>query len=483
MNRLALFAAIALALSGCTSPEPVAPEAGASALPALADLADGWTMLRPGGQTVCAQGTEYAFFARPARADRVLLYLQGGGACWNADNCDPDGEPTYTRDVDETDDPGRRAAGIFDLDNADNPLADYSMVMAPYCTGDVHIGDILMTYVAPDPEGGSKRVTVNHRGWRNGQAVLQWLFANFDAPAEIVVAGTSAGSIPSPLYGQLIADRYPDARVTVLGDAAGAYRREVSVDGPTFEQWGTVERLQEVPGYEGVTDAELSFSRLYVTAGDRHPEMQLLQYDAANDGVQAFYLRESGVTDPDVHALLRQERGDIRARVPGFRAFTAGGGVHGILTSAAFYTYEVGGLRFRDWFAAAVAGEEVADVECGPCARPELHASAADAEVAERAAAMLADAAAWNREDDNDCRDDGDAGSYSLRCALQAATRELGAGGSPAADEVRFVILAARDSGEADPLRAFNNDPETTHAEILEVLGIAAANLRAHSHD
>lgn len=484
MTKYRLLAVLfAIAMGACAAPAP--PEADdedLAALPALAQLADGWNLLRPGGDTICAQGTEYAFFARRGRTDRVLLYLQGGGACWNMDNCDPDGEPTYVRDVDETDDPGRRAAGIFDLDNPENPVADYSMVMAPYCTGDVHIGDMLMTYVDMVP-GGGKRVTVHHKGWVNGQAVLRWLYANFDAPAEIVVAGTSAGSIPSPLYGQLVAEHYPNAWVTVLGDAAGAYRREATENGPTFESWGTVALLQDVPGYEGVTDAELSFSRLYVNAGKRHPDMRLLQYDAANDQVQAFYLQESGLADADVHALLQQERADIRASVPGFRAFTAGGPVHGILPSAAFYTYEVNGVRFRDWFAAAVTGEEMADVECSACSRPELHSAEADAAVAERAAALLADAEAWNREDDNDCRDDAEAGRYSVRCALQAATREMRAAGSPATDEVRFVVFEARDGDEPDPLRAFNNDPDTTHTEVLDVLRTAAANLRAHSHD
>ena len=37
------------------------------------------------------------------------------------------------------------------------------------------------------------------------------------------MTGESAGSIPSPLYAGLVADRLPDAAITVLADGSGAY--------------------------------------------------------------------------------------------------------------------------------------------------------------------------------------------------------------------------------------------------------------------
>lgn len=478
------LACCALLLTACgppAGPDADLAAAGGPELPALAALADGWNMLRPGGDTICAQGTEYAFFARRARTDRVLLYLQGGGACWNMDTCDPDGQPTYSRDVDETDDPGRRPVGIFDLDNPENPIADYSMVMVPYCTGDVHVGNRQMTYV--DMEfGGGKRVTVNHRGWVNGQAVVRWLFDNFEAPAEVVVAGTSAGSIPTPLYAQLVSQHWPEARVVALSDASGAYRREATPDAPMFEMWGTDEALRQVPGYETASADTLTFKDFYVIAAAQRPTLQLRRYDAANDQAQAFYLRKAGTPEPDVLGLLRSEASDLSAQVPGFRRYIAGGPVHGILFGRWFYTYEVAGVRFRDWFTAAVAGDDLADVECVDCSRPELHAGEQDAAVLERAAALLAEEAAWNRQDDRDCRDDMDAGRYSLRCAVQAAGQQ-GSGNGAAIDGVRFAVLAIRNADADTVLIEFNNDPATTHEQVLAMLATAAADLRGHTHD
>ena len=89
--------------------------------------------------TRCGNGSDYAFWIRLAPAgsplDRVVVYLQGGGACYAGPDCasqpptrfDALGEPFP-------------AGGIFDTNNAENPFRDWTIVFLPYCTQDVHIG-------------------------------------------------------------------------------------------------------------------------------------------------------------------------------------------------------------------------------------------------------------------------------------------------------------------------------------------------------
>ena len=55
--------------------------------------------------------------------------------------------------------------------------------------------------------------TVQHKGYINADAVLDWIYAHFFTPVEIFVTGSSAGSIPSPYYAMRIAGKYPDARI------------------------------------------------------------------------------------------------------------------------------------------------------------------------------------------------------------------------------------------------------------------------------
>jgi len=54
------------------------------------------------------------------------------------------------------------------------------------------------------------------------------------------------------------------------------------------------------------------------------------------------------------------------------RSYVAGGKKHTILSRPEFYTYEVDGLRFRDWVASLVAGESVASVSCVDCTEAQL---------------------------------------------------------------------------------------------------------------
>ena len=60
--------------------------------------------------------------------------------CPNASDGAAD-EDTALRSASEADDdPNSADSGVFDLDNPDNPVRDWTMVFMPYCTGDVHAG-------------------------------------------------------------------------------------------------------------------------------------------------------------------------------------------------------------------------------------------------------------------------------------------------------------------------------------------------------
>lgn len=488
---LPLLLALAVA---CTSAD-FAEDADGNSTNRLADLAPGWNMIRPGGETTCAQNTEFAFFARAASTDKLLVYLQGGGACWDAATCDPQGEPTYSRDVDERDNPAGRPTGIFALENPANPLRDHSMVMIPYCTGDVHLGDTITTYTVQQEGADSRNVTVHHRGYVNVMAALDWVARNFDEPRQIVVAGSSAGSIPSPFYADVLADRYPGAEIVALGDASGSYRREPGATTNPAAAWKMLEVVQNHAGFEDFNAESLDFPDLYIVAAQQHPEMRLLRFDAANDQVQLFFLERAFADTGSVAAMIARNGVEIRQSVSDFRSYLAGGPEHTVLWREAFYNYEVGETLFRDWFAAVVSGRTVPDVDCsaatgsrdsGACERPGIHLTDADALIAERALEMLVDETAWNRTDNGRCNVDDDS-LVSLRCALFASTAI--AGGRPVRDAgaVLEALFEARDRlGDAEyegsALVAFNNSPATQIADVRSLLRTVAQRSRRHIH-
>ncbi|MDH4107693.1 MAG: pectin acetylesterase-family hydrolase [Gammaproteobacteria bacterium] len=355
-------------LAGCPDriPEPMAePEPVAL----LDRLSPGWNAVEPGGETICSDGTDYRFYVRPGDPERLMVYFQGGGACWNGATCDPDLKPTYYVNLAELD--LAKAHGVFAFDLPSNPFADYSVVFAPYCTGDVHLGNAVATYTAPEVEEHAEHeVTINHKGTVNAQAVLDWTSAHFLKPSTVFVTGSSAGSIPSPYYAMQIADRYPEARIVQLGDGSGGYRRSES-SAAVENAWGTLDILRRSPEFADLEADDLTYEILYVGAAKGSPNIQFAAFDHAEDGTQKRYQVLSGNEVESLLPLLRANQQDIRREVDNYRSYIAGGDMHTILLRPEFYTQTVGDVSVRDWVAALADGKQVADVACTDCAAPE----------------------------------------------------------------------------------------------------------------
>jgi len=332
-----------------------------SDLPSWDELEAGWNTLAPGGDTTCAYGTEYTFHVRPAESDDLLVFFNGGGACWFSQICNPDA-PTFTPFTNEVPGP----TGIFDLDNEENPFADYNMVFVSYCTGDVHIGNSEVVYDLPATDDSeAQEFTVFHNGYINSMTVLDWVFENADSPDNIFVTGSSAGAIASPFYAGIIAEQYPDSTVIQLGDGAGGYRTPATplVNGV----WNTLSILPEWPEYSEATLDNLTFEAYYMATAARFPDMQMAQYNTANDETQYAFLELTGVSDTPLLDLLEANFDDIRRMADNFHIYTAGGSLHTILRLPEFYEYEVDGVTVRDWVADLATGEAVEDVLCSDC--------------------------------------------------------------------------------------------------------------------
>ena len=131
---------------GCQAPAQVDASPPRAKLPAFTELADGWNGIVPGGETSCAVTRDFRFYALRGDPTRLLLYLTGGGACWNGRDCDPNAERSAVY-VSGRSEP--RAGPVPRYPRAaqpENPFAGYSAVWVPACTGDVYLGDHDTTY-------------------------------------------------------------------------------------------------------------------------------------------------------------------------------------------------------------------------------------------------------------------------------------------------------------------------------------------------
>ncbi len=303
-----------------------------------------WEAIHPDGAR-CARGNPWHFWVHRGSSEKLLFYLQGGGACWLKANCDLAAQPTFDPAVDERDDPSR-GGGILELDRPANPFRGWTVVFVPYCTADVHLGGRSVGY-----DG----VGMDHRGAANVAAALAWVRAHSSGPREIVVAGGSAGAIPVPVYATRLAAAYPTARVTGIGDGAGGYRSP-AIPG-ILRLWGVPAAISDRPEFAAIDSTRLTFESLYIAAARARPKLRLAQINQDRDGVQLQFLALLGIVDTPLAPLLAANLDEIQAAVPSFRRYLIPTAEHTILTQPGFYTTVVNGVALADWVTATINQE------------------------------------------------------------------------------------------------------------------------------
>ncbi len=145
--------------------------------------------VRPDGP-VCIAGSDYSVFTRQGDPKKLLIFLQGGGACWQGFyNCNVLGEAQSPPEEGPF-------PGVFDSTMQQvNPFADYSVVYMPYCDGSTFGGDNDVDD-ANFPFGPTR----HHRGLRNVSAGLDVAKEMFPKAKQITVMGHSAGGVGAAAF-------------------------------------------------------------------------------------------------------------------------------------------------------------------------------------------------------------------------------------------------------------------------------------------
>jgi Pectinacetylesterase len=343
----------------CQDLMPSADEAAPGG-PASADESD-WEQIVPGGDCQCADGSEFAFWEHRADPNKVVLFLDGGGSCFDATTCaftGSGGENDYYDYNLSTERP--LGSGIFDFARADNPFADYSFLYVPLCTGDAYLGDITREY-SPD-------LTVEHNGFVNGTAPLDYLAEHYPDATQVVVVGKTSGSVAAPVYGGLVADLLPDAQVTVFGGQSGAFPDDPDFNAEFFgDLWGAYDTMPDWEVNEGLTSRDWGPTRFWIQAGLHDPDIVMARFDYAYDQNAARQLEARGVDPSTMVELIDANEATIEAAGVTQHSYTAPGDDHGIFEFEAFYEIEVNGVTLVDWLEALLAGEPLDDVHCTEC--------------------------------------------------------------------------------------------------------------------
>jgi hypothetical protein len=211
-------------------------------LPAIVDvLVDGgnnytWEKVELPG-TKCGNGSQYKFFIhRSDTGSQNLLFLfEGGGACWDYDTCsgragvlgaaNPNGladdymqqfTAKYVSPIVNGADPGLPFRSRTDL-----VTRGWNIVYMPYCTGDVHVGNNVVTY--SDPTGQQPPLTWHHSGYANTLAAAHHARAQFPNVQKLLVTGFSAGGAATASAYYFVRRAINPARGYYLNDSGPIY--------------------------------------------------------------------------------------------------------------------------------------------------------------------------------------------------------------------------------------------------------------------
>lgn len=148
-----------------------------------------------------------------ANSDKVMIYLEGGGACFNAFTCAGVAHQNGFGSADFGQFESQYGtAGVFNRDDDDNPFRDWSHVFIPYCTGDIFAGS------NPDGTGGRNQV-----GYENMGFYTEALVDAFGGSSHVVLTGSSAGGFGASYNYDRVQQAFGDTPVTLLDDSAPAF--------------------------------------------------------------------------------------------------------------------------------------------------------------------------------------------------------------------------------------------------------------------
>lgn len=358
---------------------------------------DVFTTISPTGTTsylgkdlkpVCMNGSPYSFFVKRGTTNKVVMYYQGGGACWEQLTCSV---PVCDSNVDVNggDNPnnGLPHPGFADLSNPNNPFADWTIVFISYCSCDIHFGDAAQDY---DNNTPGTPLHVEHRGFHNARYVEKWAREHFVNPDAVFVTGSSAGAYGAWFHAPLLQEVWPASKFSVLADAGNGVITQDFLD-TQFPHWNFEANLpSDHPEIQQVFDDKTGIPGYTKVVANLFPNTTWAHYATAFDGgfggQTGFYNVMLNDNDPIAalswwegscafNAKMRQQAIDTAAAIPSnYRYYIGTGSRHTMWGSNKVYTDTTGGVpTIVSWVNAMLNSDGVSadpgwtNVECTNC--------------------------------------------------------------------------------------------------------------------
>ena len=287
-----------------------------------------------GDGPICINGSELSVFHQARDPKKVMVILDGGGACW---------QDFYFCSLESDSSPP--TGGIFADSGAgiDNPLADWSKVFVGYCDGSVFSGDNTVTDPS-FPAGGVR----HHRGLRNLTAGLD-LARDLHPGAQKVLLASIESGLGAPALGPSVYRFvFPvGARLFVLNDSGPALTNPALVShvNARVNDWAYTQFFPE-----SCTDCDpFNQPAVFVEWTLAHDNgYRGALYSSDNDATVRFFLGIGAA--PAYRNLLLSVHNPINAAYPDrYKRFIRPSSVHTAIGSTLFYTVTSNGHPLYQW--------------------------------------------------------------------------------------------------------------------------------------
>lgn len=350
---------------GSTPPPPPADggadSAGANTTPITGVPDKTWTWV-PFAGAVCRDGsaTGIAVNLNPA-ATKVMIYLEGGGACFNDFTCARN--PTTFGSAEFASWSQGQHPGAFDRADAANPVKDWSFVYVPYCTGDVHAGN--------KPDGKSNDgATQRFVGYANVALYLKRLVPTFPTATQVLLTGVSAGGLGTVANYEQVATAFGSVPVDMLDDSGPMFEEPTLATCQSSDvaaQWGLAKTFLATCGADcadndgGTTDF---LTRYTVHLVKKYPNRKFGFMDSVDDGTMTYFFGFGYANCTGLRQLTQDQftagLTDIRTKLSpytNFGTFYFAGTDHTTLGTTSFDTRKAGAsTKLTDWMGQLISG-------------------------------------------------------------------------------------------------------------------------------
>lgn len=346
--------------TGCAEEETPPTEVS---LQSAAENPGTWTWI--GKEEMLARdGSTTGYLANlESNSRKLVIYLQGGGACFNALTCDQNPSRFNTADANSFIQNNPNPL-FFKRSTGENPFSDWNFIFVPYSTGDVHAGINMEANVPNSGPANQKMV-----GYNNFTVILEDLLEYFNgdlSPTDIIVTGSSAGSFGAYLNFYQTAETFGNnVQLTGLFDAGILLSGTSIFEACLNDTWQNLWNIATPADLNTVVPEDFPYEvqKVYTYSARKYPNANFGLISSYGDDTMRFFWGFGangciGVPGNVTAQAYKENLLDLQTSLSAFdnwKVFYTEGGDHTFLLTPRV-TYTVNGTSIINWVEQLHAG-------------------------------------------------------------------------------------------------------------------------------